>query len=58
MKNAEIEVEIPISECDLEMFADIALRGEKADWIFPSKDGKKMVNIFFVQEDEGGEEDE
>lgn len=44
-------LQVPISECDIEMFQNLINHNEKFDWDFEDSTGR-MINIQFIQEKE------
>ena len=46
------QINIPITEDDIEMFKHLVNRGETFSWTFRTEDSEELIEINFVQEDE------
>jgi hypothetical protein len=46
------QMNIPITEDDLEMFKKLVYNGETFTWVFQTEDSEELIEINFVQEEE------
>ena len=46
------QINIPITEDDIEMFKHLVNRGESFSWTFRTEDSEELIEINFVQEEE------
>ena len=46
------QMNIPITESDLEMFKNLVYSGQTFTWVFQTEDSEELIEINFVQEDD------
>ncbi len=51
MNNIIDQINIPITESDLEMFKDLVYSGETFSWTFKTEDSEELVEVNFIQEE-------
>lgn len=53
MDNVIDQLNIPISESDLELFERLVHSGETFSWTFETEDSREPIEVNFIQEDYG-----
>ena len=46
------QINIPITEDDIEMFKHLVYSGQTFTWVFQTEDSEELIEINFVQEEE------